>query len=238
MVDTQAVIKALISANESQKPEIEQAPPPTVTISRDFGSGGDEIAEMVAEKLGVRIYNKEILDDIARQKNAHNALMSKLHETVNTASDAWLYAMVFGKNVTRDDYQKALVTAIRAIYRSGGVIMGRGAHVILEGRKILRVRITGSVDACAKRVAQREGVDLSEAKKKVRERRSVRGKYLWSIFSSRINDPTKFDLTINTDQFTNYAQAADLIVRALEVIGIIPETEEEEEPAKKDKAAK
>ena len=223
MVSTQAVIKALIAANESKKPEIEATPPPTVTVSRDFGSGGNEIAAMVAERLGVRIYNKEILDDIAKQKNANKELMEKLHETVNTASDAWLYAMVFGKNVTRDDYQKALVTAIRAIYRSGGVIMGRGAHVILEGRKILRVRITGSVDACAKRVAQREGIALGEAKKKVRERRSVRGKYLWSIFSSRINDPTKFDLTINTDMFTNYAQVADLIVRTLEVTGMIPE---------------
>ena len=223
MVSTQAVIKALIAANESKKPEIEATPPPTVTVSRDFGSGGNEIAAMVAERLGVRIYNKEILDDIAKQKNANKELMEKLHETVNTASDAWLYAMVFGKNVTRDDYQNALVTAIRAIYRSGGVIMGRGAHVILEGRKILRVRITGSVDACAKRVAQREGIDLGEAKKKVRERRSVRGKYLWSIFSSRINDPTKFDLTINTDMFTNYAQVADLIVRTLEVTGMIPE---------------
>jgi len=225
MVSTQAVIKALIAANESKKPEIEATPPPTVTISRDFGSGGNEIAAMVAERLGVRIYNKEILDDIAKQKNANKELMEKLHETVNTASDAWLYAMVFGKNVTRDDYQKALVTAIRAIYRSGGVIMGRGAHVILEGRKILRVRITGTVDACAKRVAQREGIDLGEAKKKVRERRSVRGKYLWNIFSSRINDPTKFDLTINTDMFTNYAQVADLIVRTLEVTGMIPENE-------------
>jgi len=228
MVDTQAVIKALISANETQVPEIEEAPPPTVTISRDFGSGGDEIAELVAERLGVQVFNREILDDIARQKNANKDLMVKLHETVNSASDAWLYAMVFGKNVTRDDYQQALITSIRAIYRSGGVIMGRGAHVILEGRRILRIRITGTVDACAKRVAQREGIDLREAKKKVRERRTVRGKYVWSIFTSRINDPTKFDLTINTDQFNNYAQAADLIIRTLEVTGMIKEGEAEE----------
>lgn len=220
MVDVQAVIQALIRANESPEDHAAHERKPVITFSRDHGCGGDEIAHALAEKLGLPVYDKQILEAVAKHADVNKSLMAKLHESVSAASDAWLYSMIFGKNVTRDHYKQSLVTAIRGIYRTGGVIIGRGAHVVLAGRDVLRVRIIGSADACAKRLAHERHLDLVEARQQVREHNSTRGKYVWNTFKSRLNDPVNFDLTINTDHFTHYRQVVDLLAHAASVLGV------------------
>lgn len=220
MVDVQAVIQALIRANEGPQDQGVTDRRPVITFSRDFGSGGDEIARALAERLGLPIYDKQILEAVAKHADVNKSLMEKLHESVSAASDAWLYSMIFGKNVTRDHYKQALVTAIRGIYRTGGVIIGRGAHVVLAGRDVLRVRIIGSPDACAKRLAHERHLELAEARAQIREHNSTRGKYVWNTFKSRVNDPVNFDLTINTDHFVHYTQVVELLANAAGMMGL------------------
>ncbi len=216
MVDEQAVIRALTKAAEAK----EELHPgsfrnPVITISRSMGSGGNEIGQLVAQELGIPCYCKEVLDNVAKEAHVHQSLMNKLHERLTQASDAWLYSLVFGKNVTRDDYLHRLVTTVRGLYQSGGVIMGRGANVILAGRNVLRVRITGSVEACAKRLAMQENIEIDEAKRRVRASNKARSEFAWKMFKKRCNDPIIYDLTINTDHFLNYGHVADIIIQAM-----------------------
>ncbi|MDP6884799.1 MAG: cytidylate kinase family protein, partial [Rhodospirillales bacterium] len=128
-------------------------------------------------------------------------------------------SLFFAQNVRRDDYHRALVTTMRGLYWKGGVILGRGSHIVLAGRDVLRVRIIGSVDACAKRIAEQDDISIAQAKKKVRESNRRRGEFLWTVFRSRLNDPLNYDLIINTDNFSGHEQVVDVIVRALEAMG-------------------
>ncbi|MGB0749470.1 MAG: AAA family ATPase [Magnetospiraceae bacterium] len=214
-VNIQSVIQALIKANDVAHADGGEPRRPLVTLSRDMGSHGDAIAQDLAARLGVKVYDKEILDAIAHQAGVNSALMKTLHERVSDASDAWLYALVTGKNVSREDYRRSLITAVRALYRTGGIVLGRGAHVILAGRDVLRIRITGSVDVCAQRVAQRQHIPLQDAVKLVRETNKRRATYVWETFKSRLNDPTNFDLVVNTDNFADYHTAVELIWGAI-----------------------
>ncbi len=215
--DVQAVIRALTKTPEPKRNKASSEPRiPVITISRTMGSGGNEIAAKLARVLGVECYGKEILDAVAKRAKVDKALMNKLHERTSKASDAWLYALVFGKNVTRDAYLQAVTSTMRGLYKLGGVIVGRGGHIVLAGRRVFRVRIIGSVEACARRIALQEHIDLAEAKKRVRESNRVRGQFMWNIFAVRANDPANFDLVINSDRFTDYDRIVELIVHGLQ----------------------
>ncbi len=206
----QSVIQAMVQAAETE-PEKATESKPVITISRTMGSGGNEVARLLADRLGTACYCAEVLDAVAKQTQVNTSLMNRLHESVASASDAWLYSLAFGKDVTRDAYQRHLVTAIRALYRVGGVIVGRAAHLILAGRDVLRVRIIGSPEACAKRIAMQEGIEITEARRRVKESNRKRDRFVREQFSRNANDPLDFDLVINTDTFASHDRVVDLI---------------------------
>lgn len=220
-VDAHGVMRAFVKAADARRDHrTEPVRKPTIAISRCMGSGGDAIARAVADRLELDVYGREILDAVAEQAKVDRGLMSSLNEMAETPRDAWLYSALFGKSVSRDDYLYHLATTVRGLHRLGGVIMGRGANIILEGRDVLRVRITGSVEACARRVAEEDGIDIGAAKRKVKESKRKRGRFTWEMFHRRINDPDNFDLVINTDRLAETAVAADIIiamVRALDL---------------------
>lgn len=211
--NAQAVIQAIIRALEEPPARTRQVRKPVVTISRTIGSGGDYIARAVAERLDVELYGSDIINGIATEANVSPTLMTSLTERLD-AIDAWIYSAVFGKHVSRDEYVHFLSTVVRGLYHAGGVIIGRGAHVILAGRDVLRVRIVGSVEACATRISEQDGTSYAEAKRKVQESNKRRGKFIWDLFHSRYNDPTNFDLVINTDYFRKLDDVVELILLA------------------------
>jgi cytidylate kinase len=218
-INAQAVIQAIARALEEPPARSRQVRKPVITISRTIGSGGDAIARTVAERLGIELYDSEIINGIAAEANVSPSLMQALTEKLD-AVDAWIYSAVFGKHVTRDEYVHFLSTVVRGLYHTGGVIVGRASHVILAGRDVLRVRIVGSVEACATRISEQDGTSYAEAKRKVQESNKRRGKFIWDLFHSRYNDPTNFDLMINTDYFRKPDDVVELILLAVKARGL------------------
>ncbi|MGZ9034719.1 MAG: cytidylate kinase-like family protein [Rhodospirillales bacterium] len=217
--NAQGVIQAIVRALEEPPVRERRLRKPTVTISRTIGSGGNFIAERVAARLGVDMYGSEIINGIAAEANVSPALIAQLEEKLD-AVDAWIYSAVFGKHVSRDEYVHFLSTVIRGLYHTGGVIVGRGSHVILAGRDVLRVRIVGSVEACATRLSEDEGISYAEAKRKVQDSNKRRGKFIWDLFHSRYNDPTNFDLIVNTDYFRKLDEVVDIVMLAVKARGL------------------
>lgn len=218
-IDAQAVIQAIVRALEEPPTRARQARKPVITISRTLGSGGDNVARGVADRMGIELYGSEIITAIATEANVSTTLIEALNEKLD-AVDAWIYSAVFGKHVSRDEYVHFLSTVIRGLYHTGGVIIGRGGHVILAGRDVLRVRIVGSVEACATRISEDEGISYAEAKRKVQENNKRRGKFIWDLFHSRYNDPTNFDMVINTDYFRKLDDVVEMIVMAARARGL------------------
>lgn len=218
-IDAQAVIQAIVRALEEPPTRARQARKPVITVSRTLGSGGDVIARAVSERMGIELYGSEIITAIATEANVSSTLIEALNEKLD-AVDAWIYSAVFGKHVSRDEYVHFLSTVIRGLYHTGGVIIGRGGHVILAGRDVLRVRIVGSVEACATRISEDEGISYAEAKRKVQDNNKRRGKFIWDLFHSRYNDPTNFDMIINTDYFRKFDDVVEMIVMAARARGL------------------
>jgi len=192
---------------------------PVYCLSRDYGTPGDDIGRKLAAKLGVGYYDAEILNKLVQRTGADPDAMRVIDEGVAKARDLWLYSLVTGQDLSRDTYKRHLINVIMSLGRLGGVIAGRGAHIVLSKTPAVRVRITGSLDICAKRIAAKEGLSLEAAKQKVQQVNHDRGTYVWDTYQARLNDPTGFDLTINTDRIQDEEMVVDLLVKARDLVG-------------------
>lgn len=220
-IDAQTIIQALVKAqlvndtyNRDEKLH------PVVTLSRGYGCGGRAIAHELAKRLHVGFFDKEILNEVVAQSGGDPYLMEKLDENVKSRWDAWILSFLSGDNVLNENYQRHLVNVLLGILDTGGVIVGRGAHIILAKHEIFRVRITGSPEICTARAAESEGLTLEEARKKLDVKNHERSKFVWDYWKHRLSDPTEFDLVINTDHFKDLADVAQLIIDAMHFVGI------------------
>jgi cytidylate kinase len=189
-----------------------------VTISRDFGSLGKEVAQLLADTLEVRCCDRSILQEVARRANVDEDLVSALDEHVSSINDHWWQHLMNKDTFSYEDYYRYLVKTVLSISRGGGVIVGRGANHILGEAKAFRVRICGSEEQCARRIAEREGITLEESARRVREVNHERAEYIKMLYHEDINDNTSYDLVLNSDQH-DIVQLTGMILDAMEKAG-------------------
>lgn len=136
-----------------------------VTISRQYGSGGREIGEMVAKALGIPLYDKEIITAAA----ADGTLSEEADKAHSTAANSLLYTLAMGSNVfgttAHFGYRMPLndklfllqSDVIRGYARMGScVVVGRCADYVLRDEKdILRTFVYADIDFRTKRIKER-----------------------------------------------------------------------------------
>jgi ATP-dependent Clp protease adapter protein ClpS len=189
-----------------------------VTVSRDFGSMGKLVAQLLADVLEVRCCDRFILQDVARRAHVDEKLVKALDEHVSRLNGHWWQQLLHKDVFSYEDYYHYLVKTVLAISRTGGVIIGRGANHILGAKKAFRVRIIGSVEQCAKRVASRENISTQESIKLVREVNIERAEYIKMLYDADINNSTNYDLILNSDRYDR-VQMVELILDAMEKAG-------------------
>jgi cytidylate kinase len=191
---------------------------PVITISRDYGSGGDVIASRLCERLGLPLYDEELLQQVAGRLQDDPAIVRMLDEGFGRAKDMWLYRLFSGKDIGPDTYRDTLVKVVMSLGRLGGVIVGRGAHVILHDFCALRVRIAGTPEACVRRMVEAGHGTMAQEMAKAKELNHRRGKFVWDVFHSRLSDVNQFDITVNTDRMVDFEDVVDMLVVMAEAI--------------------
>lgn len=202
--DVERLIKAMLGAEmlAQHKRAGERAcgqPPPLVTLSCGYGTAGEELARRLADRLGVCCYDREILDQVARRAQVDIELVRSLDQHARRSRGDWWHSVLKGELLSRDDYRRHLVKVILGIAQAGGVIVGRGANLVLEASEALRLRVVGSVDACAGRIAAQEAVDPVSARERVRQMDAQRAACIRKLYGADINDSTAYDLVMNSD---------------------------------------
>jgi cytidylate kinase len=189
-----------------------------VTVSRSYGSLGHRIARALADRLGVRCCDRSILEGVALRADMDIELVKKLDENLRHTSNRPWKAFIKGRSSPKERYLQHLVKVILNISEKGGVILGRGAHLILGPNKAFRVRIIGSLDVCAQRVAERKQLDIEAARERVLEVNRQRAGYLEQLYGEGINDCSDYDLVINTDRI-GVDSAIELILYSMQQAG-------------------
>ena len=223
---SQEIIQSLVSAEiygetegASNQPSPTDPGLPLVTVSRSFGCNGTDIAAMLADRLQVQLYDRILLKEVARTAKSDHHLMGLLDERVTTLVEDLVQSFVaHKKNVTPESFNRAMVKVIMGISRTGGVIVGRGAHLLLPNRNAFRLRLEGSMDVCTQRISARLGIRKSRAAQLIKATNRDRTLFVKKIYRRYSTDKTYYDMVLNTDLFQP-EQIVDLVVYAMKTTG-------------------
>ena len=112
--------------------EAGRAEGPWIAVSRELGSGGSLLAVRVAEVLGWKAYDREILAAIATDTRSDEALLSRLDEQGVAEFHEYLAPLIVPDDPGQARYLKEMTRVIARIAREGrAVLVGRGANLIL-----------------------------------------------------------------------------------------------------------
>jgi len=173
-----------------------------VTISHEMGSGGSEIGVALAERLGYRYVDQDMISQAARQYGVVEDKLTQLDETKPSLFERFdgetrLYIAVL---------QSALLDVAE---RDNAVIMGRGGQVLLRRiPHVLRVRVIAPLDTRVRRVIKkmagqmRETLDIRAATDMVRRNDAEKFGRMRYLYNVDWNDPTLYDVVINTDKLS------------------------------------
>ena len=198
---------------------------PVVTIAREFGSGGREIAEKVAKKLGYEFYDKEQIIKAAKEKGIDTNLFEQVNE--NNMDKFWFTVSKmaydipsdsnsFDSKLSNDKMFMIQSDAIRELSKKGNaVFVGRCASYILRN-KAKKVFIIAEMEDRIKRIEKRYKLSKDEAKQLIEIADKKREKYYDYYTNSKWNDVNNYDLVINVSE-TGIDGAVEEIIKLVNV---------------------
>jgi cytidylate kinase len=197
---------------------------PVITISRMFGSGGSEVAELVASALGWTLLDDAVVDAVATRLGVAPAevkareervpsLAERLVDTLSLASPELAPPTTAGFTPTEAQLVDVTHHVIEEVVQSGpAVLVGRGAQCVLAERDdALHVFCYAPRAALVRRTVERLGVAPAEAERRVDETNRQRERYVRRHWDRAWRDPTNYHVCIDT-AWLGVAGAASLIV--------------------------
>ncbi|NLF00756.1 MAG: cytidylate kinase-like family protein [Anaerolineales bacterium] len=184
-----------------------------ITISRQLGSLGSEVAQAVAARLGWRVIWRELINQAAREAGAGEMALA-------TIDDLNLLGLRPRAEV-RQAYLDAIARLMDEAASQGKVIiLGRAGQVVLRERAdTLHMRIIAPLTLRAERVAARQGISLQAAEAQVQASDRARRRYVQRFYHMDWDDSSLYDLIINTRRMAA-EPAAELVCLALRHYGL------------------
>jgi len=184
-----------------------------ITISRQLGSAGDYIANMVASMLSYKLVNKR---NILMEAQRYGIIEPGTADEIGEGKPPLLERFI--KNKSRAVY--AIRTLMQETAIDGNVvILGRGGNVELRKRSdVLKIRIIADFEIRIARIMKENEVDKAQARKMLKKSDKERSEYVKHFFLVDSSNPELYDIVINTTCISPDA-AARLIMQAVRQVG-------------------
>lgn len=165
-----------------------------ITISREFGSGGDLLAEKVAASLGYHLVDKAFISAVLCQYG-----LAEFDLDYETQPGFW-EGFDISKTERRETMVRMLNQVVRAVARHGNVvILGRSGYAILSGlADVLHVRLQAPLEDRIEMTRNERRLTLDEAAVLVKEKDRVRTSFIESFYHVPWEASHAFDIAINT----------------------------------------
>ena len=200
--------------------------PPVITFTRQYASGGSDIAQLVARTLRWQLIDNQFVDEVARRANLPPdevaqreerapGLLERLARTLAVASPELFITTAAVPRVEEDEATIVQLTE-RIIREAAGegraVLVGRGAQALLAQRPdALHVYVVAPKPWRAKLAVERLGVDAASVEKVIDETDRQRDQYVKTYYGRHRQDPTIYDLVLNAEKL-GFEGAAGLVV--------------------------
>ena len=180
-----------------------------ITISREYGSGGRYVGRLVAEKLGLKLYDKEFIQRLSEKTGLSSEYIEK-EEQKRTALDN-LDTPYAGVSNTDSLFIEESNLIKELAQKESCVIVGRCADFILKNTKnVFNVFIYSSMENKIKRATEFYGLSNKEAEKEIKRINKLRSNHYKYYTGNNWGEASNYDLCINSDTF-GVEKTADLI---------------------------
>jgi hypothetical protein len=210
-------IRSIIQSTFFENEALQSSQPPLLTVTGEFGAGVEAVGRDLAIKLNVKYFDYWVLDSIIREARLNNELRKQMKSRRPPDLANWISSF-FGKgDSSNEEYQALLVKTVLGIAPMGGVIVGRGAHLILSDFKVLRLKVEAGPEYCAIQVADRKGISLKAARKMVAKINKERMKFVADIYDKYPGCSSYYDLVLSSEIMSTQ-QIVDVAMSAMGVI--------------------
>jgi cytidylate kinase len=206
-------------------------PRSVICVSHQTGAGGTAVAAELAERLGYRYVDEEVIDsaarregvtveslaDVEKRKSFFGRIMDEFGRSqVGMLGVYGIPVDVLEQMADPDKLRVLIRQSIEEIAAEGRVVMvSHAASYALVGRDdALRVFVVGSPGRRASNIAEANDLDEGAAKKSVATHDSARADYLKRFYDVAKEQPADYDLVVNTDRLSAQ-QAAEAIIAVL-----------------------
>jgi len=191
-----------------------------ITISRQVGSLGDELAEKIAKELGYRYFDKFLMTEIAVSSGLTEAEVIDFNEDNYKVRS--FFEQLFGRKspvgtiTVRDRDEKGKVflttkvfdeesslTFVQAVIKKlvdwdNVVIVGRGGQVLLRGfPHVLHIRVIAPLEFRIENIMKQKGLTREDALKYISEKDKAAQEYLYRFYNVDWNDPELYHMVLN-----------------------------------------
>lgn len=181
---------------------------PWITVSKQWGSGGVELAQRIGEEMNWQVFDREILITISENTKMKQTVLSRMDERAIGAFNDYIVQLLVPSDPGQLTFLREMVRVIWGIARQGNaVIVGRGANWILDPLYGLRIRIMAPLEHRLQRLPE-------ATEREIRERDAEQVSFIQRVYGKRIDDPEGYDLMLNM-QSMDFETAVDVVMAAL-----------------------
>lgn len=176
---------------------------PVITISREYGSGGHEVAELLAKKLEIPLYDNELIIEAAKEsgyseeafEDAEQSWSTILGFRFDTMSEYGVYEMPLQDKL----YLIQSMTMKKIAKRGPAVIVGRCSDHVLKGVvPTINIFIQSDSEHRIKRIMERTELNYEKAESKMKRMDKCRASYYKMNTDQKWGDRKNYDLIINS----------------------------------------
>lgn len=172
-----------------------------ISISREYGSGGHEIAEKIAKRLDLKIYDHRLLDHMAEEMHVDSSYMKEFDEK---PSIPFATRRVKGLSSSMEEHIAELqfdYLQKKAAEGESFVLVGRcGESVLKNNENLISIFILGDEDKKISRIMEKYQLKRSEAVLKIKKHDLYRRKYHNNYSKYKWGDSRGYNLCINSSK--------------------------------------
>jgi cytidylate kinase len=198
----------------TRRPDVEDF----ITVSRQVGVAGEQVAERLGQRLGWPVFGKKLLEAMA----GDDVIRTRIYASMDERDLKWwqeTLRSLLDQDFDLNDYFHQLSETVLSLARQGSCIfIGRGCDMILPSSLGFRVRLVAPLEDRLRALEEKLGLSSNEAQSELVRIATERREFLRHHYRADADDPTRHDLLLNLGRWsTTEAVEALLAARALKI---------------------
>lgn len=193
-----------------------------ITIAREYGSGGRYVGRLIADKLGIKFYDKDFIEKLAQETGLSEEYIEENEQKMAKLSN-FNNGYYIGLNNSDELFLKESELIKDLANKESSVIIGRCADFILKDREdVFKVFIYSDMKDKVKRATEIYGFDKAKAEKEIKRIDKLRSNHYKHYTEREWKDYSNYDICINSDKL-GVEKSAELIcemVREKEILNL------------------